>query len=246
MPRQPSPTAPPETARGTTKRERILRAAIDVFARNGYFNAKVSEVAKAAGVADGTIYLYFDGKEDLLQTVFREHTRNYLQSLELELAHVRRPEERLKIAIRHHLETLGRDRALAIVAQVELRHSLKFMSLLSQQEVADYLNMLRKIVSTASPTAASAARCIRNWRPRPSSDPGRDGDVVDPVGERVRARRPLRPDRGSDFDGVAVAGRSELSRVVRCAPRELRRAPPARSAAGASYRSRFLLVSLSR
>jgi len=57
---------------------------------------------------------------------------------------VRRPEERIRIAIRHHLETLGRDRSLAIVAQVELRHSLKFMSLLSQQEVADYLNMLRK------------------------------------------------------------------------------------------------------
>jgi len=139
----PSPT---ETARGTTKRERILRAAIEVFARNGYFNAKVSEIAKAAGVADGTIYLYFDGKEDLLVTIFREHTRNYLQSLERELAHVRRPEERIRIAIRHHLETLGRDRSLAIVAQVELRHSLKFMSLLSQQEVADYLNMLRKMI----------------------------------------------------------------------------------------------------
>lgn len=139
----PSPT---ETARGTTKRERILRAAIEVFARNGYFNAKVSEIAKAAGVADGTIYLYFDGKEDLLVTIFREHTRNYLQSLERELAHVRRPEERIRIAIRHHLETLGRDRPLAIVAQVELRHSLKFMSLLSQQEVADYLNIIRKIV----------------------------------------------------------------------------------------------------
>ncbi|MEO6260729.1 MAG: TetR/AcrR family transcriptional regulator [Thermoanaerobaculia bacterium] len=139
-------TTPSEPARATPKRERILRAAIDVFARNGYFNAKVSEIAKAAGVADGTIYLYFDGKEDLLVTVFREHTRNYLQSLERDLAHVRRPEERLRIAIRHHLETLGRDRSLAIVAQVELRHSLKFMSLLSQQEVADYLNMLRKIV----------------------------------------------------------------------------------------------------
>ena len=146
MARQSAPTAPSEIARGTTKRERILRAAIEVFARNGYFNAKVAEVAKAAGVADGTIYLYFDGKEDLLVTVFREHTRNYLQSLERDLAHVRRPEERLRIAIRHHLETLGRDRSLAIVAQVELRHSLKFMSLLSQQEVADYLNMLRKIV----------------------------------------------------------------------------------------------------
>src|SRR5438132_2339373 len=128
------------------KRERILRAAIDVFAQNGYFNAKVSDIAKAAGVADGTIYLYFDGKEDLLVNIFREHTRNYLQSLERDLTHARRPEDRIRVAIRHHLETLGRDRELAIVAQVELRHSLKFMALLSHQEVADYLNILRKIV----------------------------------------------------------------------------------------------------
>src|ERR1700716_1331157 len=101
-----SPAAPPpaqDTYRGTSKRERILRAAIDVFARNGYFNAKVSEIAKAAGVADGTIYLYFDNKEDLLVTIFREHTRNYLQSLERELANIRRPEERIRVAIRHHL-----------------------------------------------------------------------------------------------------------------------------------------------
>src|SRR5882757_11142150 len=88
----------PTAFQGTTKRERILRAAVDVFAQNGYFNAKVSEIAKSAGVADGTIYLYFDGKEDLLVTIFREHTRNYLQSLERELAHVRRPEERIRIA----------------------------------------------------------------------------------------------------------------------------------------------------
>src|ERR1700686_4230487 len=122
------------------KRERILRAAIDVFAESGYFNAKVTDIAKAAGVADGTIYLYFDGKEELLTTIFREHTRTYLQAPE------RRPEELIRIAIRHHLETLGRDRALAVVAQVELRHSLKYMSLLSHQEVGDYLGILRKIV----------------------------------------------------------------------------------------------------
>ena len=147
MPRQTATTAPPTGAfRGTSKRERILRAAVDVFAQNGYFNAKVSEIAKAAGVADGTIYLYFDGKEDLLITIFREHTRNYLQSLERDLSTISRPEERMRVTIRHHLETLGRDRPLAIVSQVELRHSLKFMSLLSQQEVADYLNILRKIV----------------------------------------------------------------------------------------------------
>lgn len=135
-----------ETFSGTTKRERILRAAVDVFAQSGYFNAKVSEIAKAAGVADGTIYLYFNGKEDLLITIFREHTRSYLESLERDLATISRPEDRIRVAIRHHLETLGRDRALAVVAQVELRHSLKFMSLFSQQEVADYLNILRGIV----------------------------------------------------------------------------------------------------
>src|SRR3954452_11058002 len=114
---------------GTSKRERILRAATDVFARNGYFNAKVSEIAKSAGVADGTIYLYFDGKEDLLITIFREYTRNYLLALEQRMANVNRAEDRLRTAVRHHLETLGRDRSLAVVSQVELRHSLKFLSL---------------------------------------------------------------------------------------------------------------------
>src|SRR3984893_2191087 len=141
----PSPITA-EVPRPQSKRERILRAATDVFAQSGYFNAKVSEIARAAGVADGTIYLYFDGKEDLLTSIFRDHTRNYLQSLERDVANVNRAEERVRIAIRHHLETLGRDRSLAIVAQVELRHSLKFMTLLSQQEIADYLNILRKIV----------------------------------------------------------------------------------------------------
>jgi TetR/AcrR family fatty acid metabolism transcriptional regulator len=148
MPRQqtPPPAVEIQAFRGTSKRERILRASVDVFAEHGYFNAKVSQIAKAAGVADGTIYLYFDGKEDLLITIFREHTRSYLHSLEQTLANVNRAEERLRIAVRHHLETLGRDRPLAVVSQVELRHSLKFMSLFSQQEVADYLNVIRKIV----------------------------------------------------------------------------------------------------
>src|SRR5437870_296824 len=102
-----------EVPRPQSKRERILRAAIDVFAQSGYFNAKVSEIARAAGVADGTIYLYFDGKEDLLISIFREHTRNYLQSLERDLANVNRAEDRMRITIRHHLSALGRDRALA-------------------------------------------------------------------------------------------------------------------------------------
>lgn len=148
MARQQTPSAPTTESAfsGTSKRERILRAAIDVFAEHGYFNAKVAQIAKAAGVADGTIYLYFDGKEDVLMTIFREHTRSYLHTLEQSMANINRAEDRLRVAVRHHLETLGRDRALAVVSQVELRHSLKFLSLFSQQEVRDYLNVIRKVV----------------------------------------------------------------------------------------------------
>jgi TetR/AcrR family transcriptional regulator, fatty acid metabolism regulator protein len=143
---QTPPASEREAFRGSSKRERILRAAVDVFAEHGYFNARVAQIAKAAGVADGTIYLYFEGKEDLLITIFREHTRGYLQTLEERMTGVEPAEDRLRCAVRHHLETLGRDRSLAVVSQVELRHSLKFMSLFSQQEVADYLNVIRKIV----------------------------------------------------------------------------------------------------
>jgi TetR/AcrR family transcriptional regulator, fatty acid metabolism regulator protein len=132
--------------RGSSKRERILRAAIEVFATHGYFKAKISEVARAAGVADGTIYLYFTNKEDLLVTIFREHTRSFIEALEAKLADVAGAEEKLRIAIGFHLETLGRDRALAVVSQVELRHSLKFMSLFSQEEFGDYLGVIRSIV----------------------------------------------------------------------------------------------------
>lgn len=153
-PATPETDAPTAFTKGNSKRERILRAAVDVFAEHGYFNAKVAQIAKAAGVADGTIYLYFDGKEDLLITIFREHTRHYLHTLEQAMANINRPEDRLRTAVRHHLETLGRDRALAVVSQVELRHSLKFLSLFSQQEVRDYLNVIRNIVEHGQESGA--------------------------------------------------------------------------------------------
>src|ERR1700757_4629411 len=54
------------------KRERILDAAIKVFAAEGFYNAKVSQIAQLAGVADGTIYLYFKSKDDLLINRFED------------------------------------------------------------------------------------------------------------------------------------------------------------------------------
>jgi TetR/AcrR family fatty acid metabolism transcriptional regulator len=137
---------PKEVFRGTGKRERILRAAVDVFARTGYFNAKVSEIARAAGVADGTIYLYFEGKEDLLITIFREQSGAFLAGLRAELARVRGADEKIRTIVRYHLETLGADRPLAIVLQVELRQSLKFVSLISHEELREYIETIRDVV----------------------------------------------------------------------------------------------------
>src|SRR6266849_6119947 len=66
--RRPRPGNPNATP--GPKRDAILRAAIDVFAERGYFNAQVADVARAAGVAAGTVYLYFKSKDDLLVSIF--------------------------------------------------------------------------------------------------------------------------------------------------------------------------------
>lgn len=146
----PTSIAPTEVFRGTGKRERILRAAVDVFARTGYFNSKVSEVARAAGVADGTIYLYFEGKEDLLITIFREQSRVFLSVLRGELARIEGAAAKIEKVVSYHLETIGANRPLAVVLQVELRQSLKFISLISREELGDYLEVIRSIIEEGS------------------------------------------------------------------------------------------------
>jgi AcrR family transcriptional regulator len=122
---------PQPTNHREEKRRRILRAAIDEFARKGYFSARMSDVAKAASVADGTLYLYFEGKEHLLVSVFDDVLSRAIDRARVEIAGVSSPLERLRIVIRLHLETLAGDRALAQVMQIETRHSQRFMNLLS-------------------------------------------------------------------------------------------------------------------
>jgi TetR/AcrR family transcriptional regulator, fatty acid metabolism regulator protein len=125
------------------KRDAILRAAIDVFAERGFFNAQVADVARAAGVAAGTVYLYFRSKDDLLASIFERTMREAFAEGRAALAGVSDPSERLRRFARLHLERLGRDRNLAIVFQVELRQSVKFMERLSSTLLRDYLGQLR-------------------------------------------------------------------------------------------------------
>src|SRR5689334_8165513 len=110
-----------------SKYETILRAAIKVFARSGFFNSKVADVAREAGVADGTVYLYFKNKDDILVSIFNHVMDEALGAGRKRLEEAGEPREKLKRIVHAHLNRLGRDRDLAVVFQVELRSSTKFM-----------------------------------------------------------------------------------------------------------------------
>ena len=128
------------------KREAILRAAVKVFAQKGYFNSKVSDIAGEAGIADGTVYLYFRSKDEVLHSVFDQAMKVFIDEGRKELALLDDPIDRLRKIAELHLERLGSDRDLAIVFQVELRGSIKFMQEFSAAGFADYLDIIRQTV----------------------------------------------------------------------------------------------------
>jgi TetR/AcrR family transcriptional regulator, fatty acid metabolism regulator protein len=128
---------------GGDKREAILRAATTVFAHNGYFNSKVADIAREAGVADGTVYLYFKSKEEILHSIFDRSVDEALASAREQIKLIADPREKLRRIALLHLERLGADRDLAVVFQVELRGSTKFMEEFSASGFAEYLTLIR-------------------------------------------------------------------------------------------------------
>jgi TetR/AcrR family fatty acid metabolism transcriptional regulator len=129
------------------KRDAILRAAIDVFAERGFFSSQVADIARAAGVAAGTVYLYFKSKDDLLVSIFDRSMREGLTLGRAAVADLDDPRERLRRLARGHLARLGGDRNLAIVFQVELRQSTKFMERFSATLLRDYLGLIRDAIA---------------------------------------------------------------------------------------------------
>src|SRR5436190_22771350 len=109
------------------KRDAILRAATEVFAARGFFNAQVADVARVAGVAAGTVYLYFKGKDDLLVSIFERSMKDVLAEGRKAIEKIADPAERLRKIAQLHMERIGRDKDHAVVFQVELRQSGKFI-----------------------------------------------------------------------------------------------------------------------
>jgi TetR/AcrR family fatty acid metabolism transcriptional regulator len=134
---------PRATAAAPDKREAILKAATQVFARHGFFQSQVADIARAAGVAAGTVYLYFRSKDDLLVSLFEKTMREAIAEGRAALEGIADPRERLTRIAQLHLGRLGRDRDLAVVFQVELRQSTKFMERFSSTFLRDYLGQIR-------------------------------------------------------------------------------------------------------
>lgn len=136
----------PPRAVVTDKREAILRAAIKVFAGKGYFNSKVADIASEAGIADGTVYLYFKSKDDILHSIFDRAMAEFIDEGRREIAVIDSPVGRLRRIAQLHLEKLGADRDMAVVFQIELRGSTKFMQEFSAAGFAQYLDIIRQTI----------------------------------------------------------------------------------------------------
>jgi TetR/AcrR family fatty acid metabolism transcriptional regulator len=134
-------------AAGPDKRERILRAAIKVFARKGFYATRVSEIAKAAGVADGTIYLYFQSKDDVLVRIFEDRITRLLEVLRHELERSPSFEERMRRIVGLQLGLLEGQRDLAEVITVNLRQSSKLLKQYATPLFVEYLEVLAGVIA---------------------------------------------------------------------------------------------------
>ncbi len=112
------------TGHDPEKYQRILEAAIDVIAERGFFSARVSDIANRAGVADGTIYLYFKNKEQILMAAISTPFSAFMERARAE----------------------GANRNLAIVFQTELRQSARFLAQFSRHQLKQYFDLVREIV----------------------------------------------------------------------------------------------------
>lgn len=138
--------------RHEAKYQRILDAALDVFARKGFHEAKINEIARAAGVADGTIYLYFKNKDDVLISLFEAKLEAINAGLRDELCDITEPNLRLEHIIRYHLRMALQNPTLAAFITIELRRSSKFMKDYAKNQLAEYLGQWGSVVDEGKAT----------------------------------------------------------------------------------------------
>lgn len=139
------------------KEERILQAAVHVFAESGYHGSSMAQVASSAGVATGTIYLYFRRKQDLLITLFQRHLGGYIERCKPALFSEPVGVPRLRRMVAMHLEFFAEDRALASVFQIHAREPDPILREGIQPTVAEYFDLITEVVQHGVDAGAFAS-----------------------------------------------------------------------------------------
>jgi TetR/AcrR family fatty acid metabolism transcriptional regulator len=128
------------------KYHRILEAAVKVFADQGFFQSTISQIAREAGVADGTIYLYFKNKEDILVQFFSFKTRQVFARFREEVNGADNAVDKLRKLIHRHLEEFQNDRNMAMVYQVETHQNSRLIEEQIREMSKMYLDIVSEIV----------------------------------------------------------------------------------------------------
>ncbi len=128
------------------KHTKIISAATKVFAKKGFFTARISDIAKEAKVADGTIYLYFNNKYDILLSVFEEEVGKIVENTKILIAKEDDPAEMLKVYITQHLLAMKKNRYLAEVIQIELRQTNKVIKTYRDNKFTEYISIIADII----------------------------------------------------------------------------------------------------
>ena len=133
-------------SKSNEKYYRIINAATKIFAKKGFFQAKVSEIAKEAKVADGTIYLYFENKDSILISLFEEQMKRVLDDMREEIFKETDAVKKIEKFALNHLKLIEQNKDVAEIIQVELRQSSKFMKEYKNEKFAEYLNLIGDII----------------------------------------------------------------------------------------------------
>lgn len=128
------------------KYKQIIDAAVEVIAENGYHASQVSKIANKANVADGTIYLYFKNKEDILISVFNEKMGSFIERIEKSIAEKETTSDKLLALIETHYQQLSASPYLAIVTQLELRQSKPELRNEINDVLKSYLDVIDSII----------------------------------------------------------------------------------------------------
>jgi TetR/AcrR family fatty acid metabolism transcriptional regulator len=132
--------------KAVNKHAKIIAAATKVFAKKGFFNARISDIAKEAKVADGTIYLYFNNKIDILLSVFEEEIGSIISQTRKLLEEEQDPRKKLEIFIIKHLTTMKKNKNLAEVIQIELRQTTKLIKEYRNTTFNEYIDIIAEII----------------------------------------------------------------------------------------------------